>query len=374
LNLAALNPAIDGETMPNGETMSDGETLSNGETLLPGEVAVPDRFADHELRLERLREAADREPCIEYRLLGASEEGRDIGAVVFGRGSRTATLIAGSHADEPVGSETLMALVREVSRHPDSFRALLNDWRILVVPHVNPDGEARNRGWIDAWPGQAEYVNRVVRERPGRDIEFGYPDLRTENRVVAGALAEFAPVTLHMSLHGMGYSDGAMLLIERHWAFRTDLLRDRFREAARDAGLDMHDHNRKGEKGFFQIEPGYTTTPEGAAMRAYFRAARDPEVAALFRDSSMEHVRSLGGDPLCVVTELPLFVVEGAHRPGIPDAYLAVRDEVKGLRSRYPEGIPAAILNSLPVRPLPLDVAMSLQWKAIDLSLRQAGV
>ncbi len=338
--------------------------------MLPSEFQVRESFVTHEERLARLREIAAGPAPVVYRELGRSEEGREIGAVVLGAGSRKATLISGSHADEPVGSETLMALVSGISDHPDGYRGLMEKWQLLVIPHVNPDGEARNRDWISEWPSLRSYIENVVRELPGRDIEFGYPDLRVENEIVARAIREFAPVDLHMSLHGMGFSDGAMLLIERHWAFRTESLRTGFREAAKAEGLQMHDHNRKGEKGFFQIEPGYTTTPEGAAMRAYFMAAADPETAALFKDSSMEFVRSLGGNPLCVVTEMPLFLVDGPRRPGVPEAYLAFRQRLKGLT---PTTMSDETVAKFPVRPLPLPVAMRLQWAALNLALQQAS-
>ena len=67
--------------------------------------------------------------------------------------------------------------------------------------------------------------------------------------------------------------------------------------------------DRNGEKGFQYIGPGFTTTPEGQAMRAYFKSIGDEQTVSLFRDSSMEFVRKLGGDPLCLVTEIPLFYV-----------------------------------------------------------------
>ena len=46
-------------------------------------------------------------------------------------------------------------------------------------------------------------------------------------------------------------------------------------------------------------------------MSEYFMAAGDPVTASLFRPSSMETVRSLGGDPLTLVSEMPLFITPG---------------------------------------------------------------
>jgi len=286
----------------------------------------------------------------EFVTLGESEEGRPIDAMVFGRGPRTVSLVAGAHADEPVGPETLRTLV---ARHAVLY-SLLNRFRFVVIPHINPDGEARNRAWIEKWPDLRAYKEQVQREPPGRDIEFGYPGMRIENRLAARLWEKHAPFCLHMSLHGMAVAEGAMLLIERTWIDRTAGLRAGFQEAARNAGLGLHDHDRKGEKGFEYIGPGFTTTPRGAAMREYFRD--DPETAGKFHDSSMEQVRKLGGDPLCLVTELPLHNIENKDpQPGVPTAYLALRG-----------GQDPADFD---IAPLDLRTAMQLQLETLELAL-----
>ena len=303
-----------------------------------------------------------------FEALGESEEGRSLYGVVLGTGPQTVSLIAGAHADEPVGPETLRTFILEGLRRRDDFAALWAAFRFVIVPHINPDGEAHNRPWITRWPDLAAYLRHVDRELPGRDLEFGFPAMRVENRLVAGYLRRYAPFGLHMSLHGMAFSEGAMLLVERHWAGRTQALRDGFCRAAYAAGLMLHDHNRKGEKGFFYIEPGFTTTPEGAAMRAHFTALGDADTAALFHDSSMEFVRSLGGDPLCLVTEMPLFVVarHEPHEAGYPAAYLAFKDRLPDLRlraARREDLMPSGVYA------LDLAVAMRLQLRALTLGL-----
>ena len=342
--------------------------------LVPGETLS---FQDQEAARAPIKAAcaanADIATCED---LGESEEGRLIYGVVLGRGPHTVSLIAGAHADEPVGPETLRTFILESLRRREAYAGLFDAFRFVIVPHVNPDGEARNRDWIEQWPSLAAYLAHVVREKPGRDLEFGFPAMRVENRLVADFMRAYAPFGLHMSLHGMGFSEGAMLLIDRHWAGRTQRLRDGFIDAAHAAGLRLHDHNRKGEKGFFYIEPGFTTTPEGAAMRAYFLALHDDTTAALFHDSSMEFARSLGGDPLCLVTELPLFVVaqQGAGEAGRPTAYLAFRDRLPQLRLRASQGADLSdLVAPFGLQPLDLHTAMGLQLRALALGLEAIG-
>jgi hypothetical protein len=306
-----------------------------------------------------------------FRELGPSEEGTPLYGIWLGTGTRAVSLIAGNHADEPVGPETLRSFVINVLAHREEMRPWLEHFQFVVVPHTNPDGEARNRRWIESWPDPKAYLKHAVREQPGRDLEYGYPSMRPENEHVAAFLREHGPFAMHASLHGMSAGEGALLLINRPWTFRTQALRDAFVEAAADEGLRMHDHNRKGEKGFFWIEPGFQTTPRGDAMRTYFHAQDDPATADKFHDSSMEFVMGLGGDPLAMVTELPLFLVENEDpTPGHPDRYLALREQLPEIKMRLERGEDvSAMLAPFNLRPLPLKTAMRLQLRALELGL-----
>ncbi|MCB1036733.1 MAG: peptidase, partial [Acidobacteria bacterium] len=81
-------------------------------------------------------------------------------------------------------------------------------------------------------------------------------------------------------------------------------LRNKLTRTVSQMGFGLHDVDRKGEKGFHRIGPGFCTRPDSRAMAAFFIARGDAETAALFRPSSMELVRSLGGDPLTLVSEM----------------------------------------------------------------------
>jgi hypothetical protein len=171
-------------------------------------------------------------------------------------------------------------------------------------------------------------LKQAVRELPGRDIEFGYPDMRYENEAAAGFLREHGPFDLHISLHGMGFSDGALLLIERGWVDRSAPIQEGFKKLAAEFDLRLHDHDRGGEKGFEYVGPGFSTTPEGGRMKQYFEKRREMTTAAKFKASSMEFVKSLGGDPLCLVPELPLFLIKKVpptEPKGDPQTYLKLK-------------------------------------------------
>ena len=309
--------------------------------------------------------------------LGTSEEGRAIDAVVLGMGTKAVSLIAGAHADEPVGPETLRTFILQTPRYGQTFRDLFTNFKFIVIPQINPDGEARNYQWMKEWPSFEGYLQHAFREPPSRDLEFGFPAMRKENRLVAEFLMGHAPFDLHMSLHGMGFSDGGMLLIEKHWIERTHTLRERYATALTEAGIPLHDHDRKGEKGFQYIEPGFTTTPEGQAMQAYFISIGDINTARLFHDSSMEFVRGIGNNPLCLVTELPLFLIKKEvpdRPPGVPVAYLAFKEKQTALRERQAAGETIEeTLQEFQLEALNLNLLVRLQFTAIQLGLEMVA-
>lgn len=345
-------------------------------------AAAPPAFRTHHESLKQIRTAcAETTAPASFFEIGTSRDGRPLGGVVLGDGPLRVSLIAGAHADEPVGPETLRTLILEACEAQSPLADLLQEVRFVIVPHINPDGAARNRPWTDAWPSLAAYLRHRVREKPGDDLEFGFPTMRPENRAVSQFLRHHGPMDLHLSLHGMGVSAGFFLLIERHWGFRTGALQEALRAEAERMDLGLHDHNRKGEKGFFYLGPGFNTTPEGTAMRTFFRAQQQPAEARRFHQSSMEFVRSLGGDPLCMVTELPLFLMRptaeasGSDTPGHPATYLACR-EALAQHAAAPSGASGDALDRVRsaygLAPFPLRDAVHLQLRVIQQGVTTA--
>jgi hypothetical protein len=337
------------------------------------------RFRTSEEVFDALRAACEAKPGFAaFEVIGHSEEGRPLAGVTLGRGPRLVTLVAGAHADEPVGPETLRALVLAGLDQPARWGDLLERFTFRLVPHVNPDAEMKNRAWIERWPDVGAYLAHRLREPPGRDVEFGYPALRVENQAASRFLFDYRPVALHASLHGMAFAEGALLLIEKDWAERVGSLRRGFAEAAAEAGLRLHDEDRGGDKGFRYYGPGFWSTPEGQAMRAHFLAAGDEATAAQFAFSSMEWAGFAGRDPatgltpLCLVTELPLFHLAAAynHAPGVPALYHRLQDALPELTlaARHGEDLTER-LAPYDLRPLDLETAVDLQLRLIALGL-----
>lgn len=320
-------------------------------------------------------------------VLGRSRERRPILGYRFGlsgRGAPRISLLAGCHADEPVGPRLLRKLVAYLASL-DSGDPLLVDLDWWIIPHINPDGALRNRAWqtphAEAYDFAA-YLSAAVRELPGDDIEFGFPrsardiDARPENRCVYDWWsAAGGPFSLHVSLHGMAVAAGPWFLVDRGWVPRCDALMAHCRDRTRALGYVLHDVERLGEKGFERIGPGFCTRPDAGAMRAFFEERGDLDTARQFRLSSMETVRALSrahaGDTLTLVPEMPLFLIPGVgERLGPPDPEAERwKIAIQGWKAALARGEAARVVRdeaaAAGTRPMPVRDQMTLQWELI---------
>jgi len=307
--------------------------------------------------------------------IGVSRAGRDLYGVHLGSGERHVSVIAGCHADEPIGPMTAQALPVLLQR---SFPELLERFTFHIVPQMNPDGAARNRKWFADPLDMAAYLKNTVRELPGDDIEFGFGEgdgVRPECRAAQKFLAPHAPFAAHFSLHGMAFAEGAWCLITPEWTERASTYMDDVAGLCARLEIPLHDVDRKGEKGFTRIREGFTTTPNSGAMKEFFLERDDPEMASRFMPNSMEWVRAAGGDPLCIVTELPLFLV-GKRSESLEEPIKAeLREDLTRARALSDKEFPAAlseITATYALTPLPIETQVRLQSGMILLAILAA--
>ena len=305
------------------------------------------------------------------------------------------SLIGGCHADEPVGPRFLRRLVNRLAGPLGDALREAATW--CIIPDINPDGAAVNAAWQT--PGAerydfVEYLRHRVRELPGDDIEFGFPrggndtGARPENRAAWDFWRAHAPFDLHVSMHGMSMAAGPYFLVERSWWPRLGEMATVLTRDVEGAGYALHDVERGGEKGFHRLARGFCSRPDSRAMRRHFLDLGDPDTAARFRRSSMEAVRALGGDPLTLVTEMPLFITPGVGvEPGPPDPVLVRwRERVAGwegrLRGAEAEGGEVVARVAAEVRgevaeaglaTMPVEDQMRFQWAFIRAGLKAAG-
>ena len=304
--------------------------------------------------------------------IGFSREGRAIKAFKFGSGEINISLIGGCHADEPVGPRLLRHFVNYLGTIA-SQDPLLTQFSWWIVPHINPDGEVRNKGWYSDQDKEYDivrYLSQTVRELPGDDIEFGFPKndgdhaSRPENRAVYNWWKQrTSPFNLHVSLHGMAFGAGPWFLIEKDWWNRCDKLQINCKRKATELGYVLHDVERNGEKGFYRLAKGFCSRPDSQEMRKYFLNRGDTETADKFRPSSMETIRSMGGDPLTLVSEMPLFIArkKTSEKPKNSEW----KSKIHGWRAQSNKNELISWAKNEFLKPMPIKDQMILQWTFI---------
>ena len=333
--------------------------------------------------------ASSRVPRDVGRVLGHSREGKPVRGFRLGTGPYAVGLLGGCHADEPVGPRLLRHLVGYLADLESNDPLLLEyDW--WIVPHINPDGECRNDVWADDDAESYDigrYLQSVIRELPGDDIEFGFPrddadvEARPENRAVfEWWRTSDRPFVLHASLHGTRFTGGPWFLIDAAWRNRCTELKRACKTRVKELGYVLHDVERHGEKGFVRLERGFATRPHSRYMIRHFEGLGDFTTADHFRPSSMEAIRRLGHDTLTLVSEMPLFITPGVGETlGPPDpvaiewnkriARWQAKLHSDGDALALTEAATAAGIISMPIRD-----QMDLQWTFIRAGLEFFGI
>ncbi len=327
-------------------------------------------------------------------LSGRSRDGRAVAAYQYGTGPRRISLIAGCHADEPTGPLLLRKLVCFFESLP-AEHPMLQYYQWWIVPHANPDGEAANRRWYaagDETYNLARYLQYAVREKPGDDLEYGFPvaglagALRPENEFIYEFWKKAGgPFQLHASLHSIHMGFGAWYLLEPAWAERATPLIETVRRATEATQFPLHDVDRQGEKGFHRLTMGFCTRPDSESMRQYFLDRGEPETAASFHPSSMESIRSLGGDCLTLVSEIPFFLLPPPEKTALtwPDpAWEEWKAQMGIWRMQLQRGVKTETAihqaaREMGVKPVPIADQMRLQWlyvcAGLDLLYQEEG-
>ncbi|PWI14670.1 dehydrogenase [Streptomyces sp. Act143] len=143
------------------------------------------------------------------RRVGTSRAGTPMWLLSVGHGSRQALVVAGPHANEPVGGATVLHLAERALDDPTLTEAADATWNLLLS--LDPDGLRRNEGWLHGPYTLGRYFRHFFRpgflEQPEWLPDGAAAATLPETRALLDLQDELRPF-LQCSLHGVDVGGG----------------------------------------------------------------------------------------------------------------------------------------------------------------------
>jgi len=248
--------------------------------------------------------------------IGHSREGKAIKALIIGQDDKeNIAATANCHAEEAVGTISLLVLADQLASNPFASKAL-ETRRFLLIPQANPDGYYINQGWLQKQsPSYADFLLHSKRDLREEDVEHGIPTEETEGsaRPESMAIAEFyrqfsaQGINYYVTLHSRDLGGGAMFLCGEQPQDQTVF--DVLESVVKDNGMPMRQEDTCGLDGFTKLRDGFYSIPTFKQMREKFLISGHLERVKKFKLNSFEYVKMTCGTKLSLVSELPLFQV-----------------------------------------------------------------
>jgi hypothetical protein len=143
------------------------------------------------------------------RRIGASRAGTPMWLLSVGHGSRQALVVAGPHANEPVGGATVLRLAERALADPRLTEGADATWNLLLC--LDPDGLRRNEGWLHGPYTLGRYFRNFFRpgflEQPEWLPDGAAGAVLPETRALLDLQDELRPF-FQCSLHGVDVGGG----------------------------------------------------------------------------------------------------------------------------------------------------------------------
>ncbi|MET7700515.1 M14 family zinc carboxypeptidase [Streptomyces sp. NPDC005485] len=138
------------------------------------------------------------------RRVGTSRAGNPLWLLSVGHGSRQALVVAGPHANEPVGGATVLRLAERALADPRLREGSDATWNLLLC--LDPDGSRRNEAWLPGPYTLGHYFRHFFRpgflEQPEWLPEGADGAVLPETRALLDLQDELRPF-FQCSLHGV---------------------------------------------------------------------------------------------------------------------------------------------------------------------------
>ncbi|GGX82267.1 M14 family zinc carboxypeptidase [Streptomyces anandii] len=143
------------------------------------------------------------------RRVGASRAGTPLWLLSAGHGDRQALVVAGPHANEPVGGATVLRLAERALADPHLREGADITWNLLLC--LDPDGSRRNEDWLGGPYTLGHYFRSFFRpgflEQPEWLPDGAAAAALPETRALLGLQDELRPF-VQCSLHGVDVGGG----------------------------------------------------------------------------------------------------------------------------------------------------------------------
>jgi hypothetical protein len=143
------------------------------------------------------------------RRVGTSRAGTPLWLLSVGHGTRQALVVAGPHANEPVGGATVLRLAERVLADPRLHEGADATWNLLLC--LDPDGLRRNEGWLHGPYALGGYFRHFFRpgflEQPEWLPDGADAATLPETRALLDLQDELRPF-FQCSLHGVDVGGG----------------------------------------------------------------------------------------------------------------------------------------------------------------------
>ncbi|MER6349620.1 M14 family zinc carboxypeptidase [Streptomyces sp. NPDC001595] len=184
----------------------------------PGEATAPRRCAlppllryptVDELGARAAALVARRPRDARLRRVGTSRAGTPLWLLSVGHGSRQTLVVAGPHANEPVGGATVLRLAELALADPALTEGADTTWNLLLC--LDPDGLRRNEGWLTGPYHLGRYFRHFFRpgflEQPEWLPDGAARATLPETRALLALQDELRPF-FQCSLHGVDVGGG----------------------------------------------------------------------------------------------------------------------------------------------------------------------
>lgn len=214
---------------------------------------------------------------VDSSVVGTSRGGEPIRCLTVGEGRHRQVVVGGVHPNEPVGSITVVELVRLLVADADLRRRLDTTWSIIGC--LDPDGMRLNEGWFARPTDRVAMLRGFYRPPPHEQVEWAFPwayrdggfdRVLPETRALMRVIDRTRPDLL-MTLHN-SEAGGAYFYLSRE----EPGLPEELRGLARGLGLPLH-----------------TGEPEAAHLPTYGPAV----FGAPAIEETYDHLAALGVDP-----------------------------------------------------------------------------